>query len=215
VLIAALQGSGTLRVDRRPARITPGRLWLIPPLHLHGFEKVQDPLCWVFITFDWPGHSPVGHGAREHSRIDASAAKALDQLLQEIGRPDANGSICAARLHGLLLRHRESPADPPAESASLIARVRTHVQDNAGRGLRDLARRMGMSESHLRARFRAEAGLSLGRYLRESRLRWAALGLKDQGWSVKEAAARAGYPDPFSFSRAFKRAMGFPPSQLR
>jgi AraC-like DNA-binding protein len=72
-----------------------------------------------------------------------------------------------------------------------------------------------MSESHLRSRFREETGLSIGRYLRETRLRRAANWLKEEGLSVKSVSERAGYPDIHTFSRSFSRLFGHPPSVMR
>jgi AraC-like DNA-binding protein len=68
-----------------------------------------------------------------------------------------------------------------------------------------------MSESHLRSRFREETRLSIGRYLRETRLRRAANWIKEEGLSVKCVSERAGYPDIHTFSRSFSRVFGHPP----
>jgi transcriptional regulator GlxA family with amidase domain len=72
-----------------------------------------------------------------------------------------------------------------------------------------------MSESHLRSRFREETGLSIGRYLRETRLRRAANWIKEEGLSVKCVSERAGYPDIHTFSHSFSRLFGHPPSTMR
>jgi methylphosphotriester-DNA--protein-cysteine methyltransferase len=45
--------------------------------------------------------------------------------------------------------------------------------------------------------------------------RQAAVWLREDDLTVKAAAERAGYPDVYSFSRAFKRALGSPPSRMK
>jgi AraC-like DNA-binding protein len=60
--------------------------------------------------------------------------------------------------------------------------------------LAELARKLSMSESHLRSRFREGTGLSIGRYLRKMRLRRAANWIEEEGLSVKCVSERAGYP---------------------
>ena len=39
--------------------------------------------------------------------------------------------------------------------------------------------------------------------------------LLDSQLSIKEIAARVGYPDPFHFSKSFKNAVGMSPAQYR
>ncbi len=88
------------------------------------------------------------------------------------------------------------------------------VEKHPGVRLPEIAREVGISESHLRARFRNESGMSLGRYARESNLRKMAIRIRDEGLAIQAAAELAGYPDLFTFSRAFRRTLGYPPSEI-
>ncbi|MDR0353480.1 MAG: helix-turn-helix transcriptional regulator, partial [Opitutaceae bacterium] len=77
----------------------------------------------------------------------------------------------------------------------------------------DLARHTGYSVSYLRAIFRREIGVSLGSYMRDSRLSMAASMLSAPGHgSIEEIARSCGFNSLFAFSRAFKTAMGMPPT---
>src|SRR5436190_9784609 len=42
VLLIALAGRGTARIDRQPCELRPGRVVLIPPLHLHDYPELVD-----------------------------------------------------------------------------------------------------------------------------------------------------------------------------
>lgn len=219
VLLLALGGRGVVRVDRRPVALSPGDALLVPPLHLHGYPSAARELRWLFITFEWPGHSAQSHDWRGTRRLRSGARRHLDAFLRATVGPDPSARVLAAHLHDLL-RSLFPPAAPDGDPAAdrtgtdLFARIKDLAAETPGLRVGALARRVGLCESHLRARFRREAGISLGRYLRESRLRAAARRLREQGGSVKDAANASGYPDAFTFSRAFRRVLGVCPSSI-
>lgn len=217
VLLVVLRGRGTVRIDRRPHDLEPGHAVLVPPMHLHGFPAAPSRLDWLFITFEWPGHAGRSTEWRSARALDAGARALLGRLLGEhVAGAASSGNVLAARLLDLLraLYPKNPDTAPPSAGACLLALVQSAAAESPGLRLSGLARRLGQSESHLRSRFRAEAGLSLGRYLRETRLRAAARQLREHGGTVKAAAAAAGYPDPFTFSRVFKRLLGVSPSSV-
>ena len=215
VLLVVIAGSGELRLDRQPVRLEPGACMLVPPLHLHGYVNVTPRIHWLFITFEWPGHTAMSEDWRGTRKPDAQARRRLSSLVRNYLPPERNGAVASAHLLELLRRLYPVTAPVPAPTHSLLTAVQAASKIAPGETLPRLAKRLGISESHLRARFRREAGLSLGRYLREARLREAALWLREEGLSVKAAAERAKYPDIFTFSRAFRRVLGRPPSAVR
>jgi AraC family L-rhamnose operon transcriptional activator RhaR len=215
VLLVILSGTGELRLDRRPLRLKPGTVVLLPPLHLHGYVNVSANIRWLFVTFEWPGHTALSENWRGARRLDTKAQQRLSEVVRHYLPSERNGSAAAAHLLELLRRLYPLTEPVPSATHSLLAAVQSEARHAPGEKLPQLAQRLGISESHLRARFRSEAGLSLGRYLREARLREAALWLRTEGLSVKAAAERARYPDIFAFSRAFSRVMGYPPSSVR
>jgi AraC-like DNA-binding protein/mannose-6-phosphate isomerase-like protein (cupin superfamily) len=215
VLLVILAGTGELRLDRQPLKLKPGTVVLLAPLHLHGFVNVSEDIHWLFATFEWPGHTALGENWRGARKLDALAQQQLAAVVRHYLPKERNGSVAAAHLLELLRRLYPITEPVPSPTHSLLTAVQAASKSSPGEKLPKLARRLGISESHLRARFRSEAGLSLGRYLREARLREAALWLRTEGLSVKAAAERAQYPDIFTFSRAFRRVMGYTPSSVR
>lgn len=215
VLLVILAGTGELRLDRQPLRLKPGTVVLLPPLHLHGYVNVSADIHWLFITFEWPGHTALSENWRGARKLDAQARDQLASVVRHYQPAERNGSVAAAHLLELVRRLYPTAEPVPSLTHSLLTAVQAAAKTSPGEKLPRLAERLGISESHLRARFRREAGLSLGRYLREARLREAALWLREEGLSVKAAAERAKYPDIFTFSRAFRRVMGYPPSSVR
>lgn len=225
VLMVALEGKGTVYVDRRPFPLGRNKVLLIPPLRLHQHAGVQQKgLCWLFVTFDWPGRTGAAALDAGVRALGPRDAVHLEEVLMrwEEGRTGVGLRLAAAVAELVLglypeLGHegkRTSAAVP--EDALLAAVRREFARERGGKlSVPVLARRLGFSESHLRAVFRQRAGLSLGRYLRETRLREAAILLRSEDVTVKEAAERLGFPDIYTFSRSFTRALGMPPSQIR
>jgi AraC-like DNA-binding protein len=79
----------------------------------------------------------------------------------------------------------------------------------------DLAAVMGASRSSFAARFVAMLGVSPGRYLVNLRMQQARYWLARDRLRIAVVAERLGYDSEASFSRAFKRVIGVPPSRMR
>jgi AraC-like DNA-binding protein len=78
----------------------------------------------------------------------------------------------------------------------------------------EMARLMGASRSGFAQRFAEVVGETPARYVASMRMHQARLWLRE-GQRVAVVAERLGYDSEASFSRAFKRVVGAPPSQFR
>ncbi len=78
-----------------------------------------------------------------------------------------------------------------------------------------LARDVGLSRSALAERFTAFVGQPPMQYLTRWRMQLAANQLRNGSDSVAVVAENVGYESEAAFSRAFKKAVGMPPSQWR
>jgi AraC-like DNA-binding protein len=90
--------------------------------------------------------------------------------------------------------------------------LQAHLSEPVSR--KDLARDFGLAPEYVNALFKAEIGISPTQYVHRERVILARRLLVDEGVSVKEAAVRVGFSDPFYFSRVFRKVMGVPPSQV-
>ena len=217
VLIIGLQGRGTVLSDRMPNQIVSGRAVLIPPLHLHAYADVTETINWMFVTFEWPSHTAQAEDWNGVRVLDSACVAHLWAIVSEWNSKRRDGLRIAAELQGLLHRlfpRRRVSSKEPLDGI-ILAVQRAVKAIPLGASTTAIARCVGLSESHARARFRKAAGISLGRYLREARIRQAAVWLREEGIAVKEAAERAGFNDIYTFSRAFRRALGMPPSALK
>ncbi len=214
VLIFALRGKATLQLDQHSVDIPSGGLTLIPPLRLHRYSRASASLRWLFVTFDWPRHTASDAYIGSVQYIGAQTLDLLRQLLAVTQREAANATIAAATLLELIRVNWPLDDAVEARDGQLLDMVRALCGERPDISLAEVARKLGMSESHLRARFRSAYGISLGSYLRETRLRRAALLLQIERASVGEAAAFAGYADIATFSRAFRKCLGYNPSSV-
>jgi AraC-like DNA-binding protein len=91
------------------------------------------------------------------------------------------------------------------------------IRSRANRPIRrgELARAFAISPQHVDVLFRREFGLTPTMVVTRERCALAYRLLHEEGLPVAVAAGRAGYEDPFYFSRVFARIYGFPPSRAR
>ncbi|MBI3831628.1 MAG: helix-turn-helix transcriptional regulator [Planctomycetes bacterium] len=120
-----------------------------------------------------------------------------ERLLVEMyhGRTAFEERVCAPSIHDVLAccRHRF------AEDLDFEALARAHA----------------ISYSTLRHRLREITGLAPAEYLTSLRCIEARRLLAETELAIKEIAQRVGIPDPYSFSRVFKRTEGQSPLQFR
>ncbi len=78
-----------------------------------------------------------------------------------------------------------------------------------------LARRMGVSPEHLRRLCQSHLRTAPMHHVAALRMRRAASLLASESYTVEAVARLVGYDNPYTFSTAFKRQMGLPPSEYR
>ena len=120
--------------------------------------------------------------------------------------------LARLRRQGPAPRHRQTPLAAPG----MVMQV-NQLAHRAGDpiGIKEIARGLGISQSHLRARFRASCGVSLGRHLRRLRLERACGLLRLTPNRVSEIAEQCGFNSIYSFSRAFRAAYQLSPMAYR
>jgi AraC-like DNA-binding protein/mannose-6-phosphate isomerase-like protein (cupin superfamily) len=217
VLIVVLRGAGIVHLDGRGHALRPGMTLLVPPLRLHRYRRVTGgKIVWLFVTFDLPGRDKRA-ATPELGQLNPAARALTQELLAQWQHEAAGGAQLATTTALLLLTLRRQRSVRQPASSGLLERVNRWLADHRPEPvvLANLAADLGISTSHLRAVFREEHGLSLGRYVRETRCRQAAVLLKAGQLTVTEAAAELGFQSVYAFSRTFKRVLGQPPSSLR
>lgn len=106
-----------------------------------------------------------------------------------------------------------SPADIETRLLRLLAYIHDHLDGDLS--LDTLAEVACLSRFHWHRVFHALTGETLAEAIRRLRLLKAANALVLEDAPLREIAARCGYPNPASFSRAFRAAHGTSPGAFR
>ena len=120
-----------------------------------------------------------------------------------------------ARLEATLLAREQSRRE--AGAAEVVDNVIVYLRENYDQQIdfAAVAEAQAVSAPYLSKLFHERVGTSPSRYLTDLRMQKAKKLLLDSQLSIKEIAARVGYPDPFHFSKSFKNAVGMSPAQYR
>lgn len=217
-LTYVFSGSGVLDADT-PHALTPNTAVLVPPGRWHREDSTGNmDTLWVGLEgrvlrnlADMPNPDILRAVCPDINDLCVRLWMAAERQPRNSG-PEIDG-LTRAIVGVVLRRHRE--AATPA--ASLVERVVDEVRGDIARPLSVglLAARCGFSEGHFHRVFRQSTGLSPRRYVEQLRLQRASHWLRETRMPVAQIARMVGYTDPLYFSRAFRKATGYAPLDLR
>ena len=223
-------------------RVTPGRLWsrcgLLPAL-----EADEPAGIWIRgISLDlppetveaWQGDGLLG-GAEVRALAggaplapfpcfsDGAAKRLADAANMLLAVDDGTvwGSLKLESLALDMLSQLLADGRPAAEPPAVRRSVLDEAADILAAEMMDpptitaLARRVGINECYLKARFRERFGQTIGEYVRTLRMQRARLLIEKDGCTVQQAAALVGYTNASHFAVAFRRVHHCAPSRMR
>lgn len=145
----------------------------------------------------------------------------LDQLLDCANlAPDAAHEI-GNRLSELILMRvcNDGLASdvPQADSVRTFVRCRAFIQENYLElgSVEEIAARCNVDPAYLARLFKRHADERPLQFLTRLKINHAADLILRRGYNVSQAGSAVGFPDPYHFSRVFKRLHGVPPASLR
>ena len=161
VLICALRTAVTVCVDDQNIRLEAGHGLLVFPFQFHHYvEPQREKLAWLFVTFELAEADDLA--ALRYRPFELTPPlQALAAELVEAYETETAADMPVLLLALFLARLRRlKPAGQPAAGGpavpGLVLRVNQIAQRHGGHpGLKEIARTLGISPSHLRARFRA------------------------------------------------------------
>jgi AraC-like DNA-binding protein len=205
-LVAA--GERTLTLANGKFVLRAGDGFVIAPDAPHAFSAVTDG-CHRVVAIDEAALPAV----RWRSGLvrDVEWQSAFDTLhaAAEAGSVDSEPLIAPLlRLTANLLPTDDGPV--LAAGPVRLARRVASADLEAGLGLADIARRVGLSPFHLHRLYRKAYGLTPAEHRLEARLRLARQMIL-AGAAIAEVAVALGFADQSHLNRAFRRLMGVPP----
>ncbi len=165
-------------------------------------RRVQEAAPALRDPSDCRGGPAAWLGARLYREFrwgDAASRLAIEGLLLEI----------AAELARATSPHRDAPRWLRRVCELLRARFRENLSPA------ELAAEAGTHPVHLAAAFRKHLGCSVGEFVRNRRVEYAAAQLARPRVPLADIAAEAGFADQSHLTRVFKRATGLTPAAFR
>jgi AraC-like DNA-binding protein len=222
-----LEKAGPIRIGESGYLLEPGEAVLIFPHQFHHYMDVENgPMEWLFVTFEVGNTEAIECLRDAPRRLGPEEMTLLAAIVREHVTPETGGrpNTLFISYHLSRLLFGMARCEPiPAERQNVHSgdRARDLVLEKINRyigshlteapTIATLAEALGYSASHIRTVFRNQLGVSLGRYIRESRLSEAAKRLQFGDTSISEIAQQCGFDSHHAFSRAFKNAYGLPP----
>ncbi|MGO4548673.1 AraC family transcriptional regulator [Paenibacillus sp. 2TAB23] len=116
-----------------------------------------------------------------------------------------------------ILARSNVPQDVLASSGSWLQRAKDYLEIHYADGItiESVADYVGIDRTHFSKSFSKAFGLSPMKYVQQLRMNEARLLMKQTDYKLAEIAQSVGYPDLFSFSKAFKKHVGVSPAQFR
>ena len=227
LLIFCLQGEGSVIVDEQVLHLVPGHALLIPPHHFHHYTRFTgSKLLWLFMSFELDEVEAFHALQGNILRMTRPQISCLRQLASHYAAHQGAQTACpeVTILATLLLetfrrsvRKMERATAHTEQGSALLRGVARYVHQHVTEpiSIADVAKDVGLSESHLRAKFRMIAGVGLGTYIRRMRHHRARTMMLATDLRLKEIAEACGYDSIYTFSRAFSQAAGMSASAYR
>lgn len=222
VLICALRTAVTVCVDDQTIRLRAGEGLLVLPFQFHHYKDAdREDLSWLFVTFELAEADALSALRCRPFELAPPLRGLVAELVAayETERTAELPVLLLALLLARLRRLKPAPGSGPGGTPpvpGLMMSVNQLAQrSSVPPGIKEIARSLAISPSHLRARFRASCGVSIGRHLRRLRLEQACGLLRLGPQRVSEIAEQCGFGSIYSFSRAFRTAYGVSPLTFR
>ncbi|SDD03843.1 AraC-type DNA-binding protein [Paenibacillus sp. UNCCL117] len=137
-------------------------------------------------------------------RLKGGLLTLLAQILHCYGDQSYSGSF------------ERAPAAGSVSRLSALQPVFSYIHQNVHRTVRihEIAEAAGMSEKYFIAFFKQALGITPGQYMYHLKMNKARDLIYKREYSVKQIADQLGYPDAFSFSKAFKKFYKVSPSKF-
>jgi len=217
-LVVTLSGRGRVFINGEWITLSTNSACLLPPFAYNSIRSIADDE-WTFAWVKYleePQDNPIAsaftpvYGTFPAAPLYHAIMGLHHQLSSLENKGAENLWVELIHKHVLLF------AQPKVKDTRLWS-LWTDVQQNLSHQwtVEELAEKANMSPEHLRRLCQKQFGRSAKKQLDYLRMRRARILLSNGAQKVEHVARELGYHDLAAFSNAFKKVMGFPPSQMR
>lgn len=232
ILILAIKGTGEIHIDDYAFKLDGGCGLLILPGQIHKFTNPSRDIKCSFSTFS----VSIGASSLEilrnrvfeiNEKIYRLASLCLNNYQGAVEGKTSRSremSFCFGSLLNEILEitNEAGPVtlykiDYKDSKRQLIKKVNDFIfaKISSPLTLKEIARHVNVSESHLRSIFRNTLELSLGKFIRYKRMGMAAALLRSSDMNISAIAKHCGFSSVYTFSRAFSLEAGMSPLKFR
>ncbi len=214
-----LSGQGTLEKNGKVLTAHAGQCFLLRPgEQISLCADIRDP--WLYIWVGFRTRLTMPKAMLTQDVLDAPEFEPLFLEIADCNRPQNRplalmlvSYICRLMLlfHQVSSGPAKSYTRPEAYVDQACARIHNSFPTIS---VQQLAQELQLNRCYLSRIFKESTGISLQKYITNTRLQ-AARELLVQGHTVAEAAAMMGYADIASLSRAFKQYFKMSPMQYK
>jgi len=201
-------GKGKFIREGRTHRLKGGEIFVIPP-YLETYYVADETEPWNYIWLGFTTEREI-FSCFNHSVISCpEAAHIFEEMKLCCKKSNGKTEFLLAKLWELISLLSEDITTETTYVESAIQCMKSEYMNSLN--VSELASRLGIDRSYFSNLFKAQMGISPGKYLSNLRLANAADLLIRHGKSPTTAALSCGFTDIYHFSKAFKKHFGLSP----
>jgi AraC family transcriptional regulator of arabinose operon len=213
-------------MNDREYDIGPGQAFLIPANTIAYYEASStDPWSYIWLHTGGPRFSEVlylsGLGPNQPIFTASDNNGDFERIFLDISGRQSQEYYCIGKMYELFdyMINNSTTRIPRNNNLQLeyVQKAIKFIQCKYPEPIKvtDVAAVCGLDRSYLSRLFKDATGRSIQGYLLSYRMKMAAQLMKDANNSIQYISLAVGYTDIFTFSKAFKKHFGVPPSEYR
>ena len=229
MLVVNMKSAINLILDSRRFVLNKNQAMLVLPHQHHLFVYENEDVERLLITFEGCDITEMQKFRERVFNLNDEFFKTLhllvDEYLEHVKNDNTSDGKRSALLLSILLMDlekcsRKYTSKSPSENnqaLDVIDKINSYIQINLDTPLsvEQIAEEFKYSCSHLRLLYRKSMGISIGKYIRETKIHKACGYLGDSKTKINEIAELCGYSSIYAFSHAFKNETGIYPGGYR
>lgn len=227
-----LDGKIKITFNEKEYMLHKNDVFLLYPHFLYRASSVTETCHFAFVHFD----ARIGNNGRALDAFPFAGPVPAGEIREELAlfmngyrgykarEPLASfylkGSFCLLLTRIIRYQYAKNcHLNVYGSKKQTIARIRpvlSYISNNIDKpiSIKDLADTAGMSEKYFITFFKDAVGITPANFMLQLRMKKALEYLYEHKYTIKEIAAFVGYEDQYTFSKAFKKIYGVPPSKI-
>ncbi|MDP4088681.1 MAG: AraC family transcriptional regulator [Bacillota bacterium] len=220
-----IRGKGCFESNNVTYTLLEGESFILfPGTEVYYYPDPKDP--WEYIWIDFKGdealrllsmtnfthHNPVAPVLPEN-------LEPLFHIIEAANKKPFEKERSNARLRLLLSYYMEYyPREDTVSKTDYVLSAKEYIENNywkAALTVSDIVDFVKIERTYLFRLFKEATGMSLLNYLTSYRIRRACILLRSSELSIKSVSCSVGYPDQLYFSKVFKKATSYSPSDYK